>query len=173
MSVAFLFSGQGAQSAGMGEELYYAFPCVKQAIDKASTLLGEDLTELSFVENEKMNWTPYTQPLLLSWSYAFSCLLNEYGIVPEKVAGLSLGEYTALVSAGVLSFEEAVPLVQKRGRFMDQACPKEVGAMAAIMGMDRDIIEEVCRKVSIDSYAAAANYNMPGQIVIGGERRGV
>lgn len=173
MSIAFLFSGQGAQSAGMGEELYHAYPIVKQTIDAASAVLGEDIPELSFTENEKMNWTPYTQPILLAWSHAFSVLLKEYGITPAVSAGLSLGEYTALVSAGVLSYEEALTLVHKRGRFMDEACPKDTGAMSAVLGLDREIIETVCSDIQKDSYVAPANYNMPGQIVIGGEKQGV
>lgn len=173
MSVAFLFSGQGAQTVGMGEELYRSHAVVRKVIDEGSHLLGEDLTSLSFKENEKMNWTPYTQPLLLAWSHAFSELLKEAGIFPQAVAGLSLGEYTALLEAKVFSYEEAVPLVHRRGKFMEEACPKEVGAMSAVMGAERKTVEEVCSTVSMTSYVAPANYNMPGQIVIGGEKEGV
>ena len=173
MSIAFLFSGQGAQSPGMGQELYEKYSVVKQTIDLASEVLGEDVPGLSFTENEKINQTSYTQPLLLAWSHAFELLLKEYGIMADVVAGLSLGEYTALVSANVLSFEKALNLVHKRGTYMEEAYPKGMGAMAAVMGMDREPIEQVCSAICAEHYVSPANYNMPGQIVIGGEKSGV
>lgn len=173
MKIAFLFSGQGAQEQGMGQELYEAYPIVKDTIDQASKSLGEDIADLSFSENEKLHWTPYTQPILLAWSHAMEKLLAEFDVRPDAVAGLSLGEYTALVSANALSFDEAIQLVHKRGRFMDEACPENTGAMAAVLGGEREVIEEVCKEISKQSYVAPANYNMPGQIVIGGEIEGV
>ena len=157
---AFLFGGQGAQKLGMASDLYAAYPIVKETFDTASRILGYDLRELIDSNEEKLNQTRYTQPAILTTSVAIYRLLAENGIAPDIVAGLSLGEYSALVAAGALSFEDAVALVAKRGEFMETAAPAGSGKMVAVMNTDPNLIEEICQE---------ANYNTPAQIVIGGE----
>ena len=120
---AFLFAGQGAQKLGMAGDLYATYPIVKETFDTASQILGYDLRELIDSNEEKLNQTRFTQPAILTTSVAIYRLLAENGITPDIVAGLSLGEYSALVAAGALSFEEAVALVAKRGEFMETAAP--------------------------------------------------
>ena len=173
MSTAFLFSGQGAQYNGMGKELYEEYESVRKIFDQASRALDIDLAALSFNDDEKLNWTPLTQPAILTLSHAIEHLMRDAGIKPDMVAGLSLGEYTALVSSEVFTFEDAVKLVHKRGTYMDQAVPKGVGGMAAIMGLKSEVIEKICDEISEKHFVQIANYNMPGQIVIAGVKEGV
>ncbi|MDE1547864.1 ACP S-malonyltransferase [Jeotgalibaca caeni] len=173
MSLAFVYSGQGAQYAGMGRELYDAHSIVRSVFDEATALLGYDMKELCFHENETLHLTEYTQPAILTVSYAIDRLLEQEGIQPAVVAGLSLGEYTALVKANAFSFTEALKLVSKRGKYMSEAAPPGTGKMVAVMNAERSIIEEVCEEASKVAYVAPANYNMPTQIVIGGEAEGV
>ncbi|WP_225744170.1 ACP S-malonyltransferase [Marinilactibacillus sp. Marseille-P9653] len=173
MSTAFLFSGQGAQYDGMGKELYDQYGIVKQTFDKASEALSINIAELAFNQNEKLHWTPLTQPAILTLSHAIEQLMQEAGIKPDMVAGLSLGEYTALVSSEVFTFEDAVKLVHKRGQFMDEAVPEGVGAMAAVMGLESEVVEKICDEISETHYVQVANYNMPGQIVVAGIQAGV
>ncbi|WP_208558779.1 ACP S-malonyltransferase [Marinilactibacillus kalidii] len=173
MSTAFLFSGQGAQYDGMGRELYEQYDSVKRTFDKASEILEIDMAELAFNQNEKLNWTPLTQPAILTLSHGIEQLMLEAGVKPDMVAGLSLGEYTALVSSEVFTFEDAVKLVHKRGQFMDQAVPEGVGAMAAVMGLESEVVEKICDEISETHYVQVANYNMPGQIVVAGIKEGV
>lgn len=173
MSLAFVFSGQGAQYNGMGNDFYHEFEEVRDIFDRASEQLKVDLAKVCFEEDERLHWTPFTQPAILTLSHAIEQLVKNQGIIPDKVAGLSLGEYTALVSAGVFSFDEAVSLVHKRGTYMDEAVPDGKGAMAAVLGLEAEVIEKVCLDVSTHSYVQPANYNMPKQIVIAGESEGV
>lgn len=169
MKTAILFSGQGAQYQGMGEELYHQEAIVRETFDEASHILGYEMAELCFTENERLNETEYTQPAILTVSVAFYRLLQQKGLTPDVVAGLSLGEYSALVASGALRFSEAVALVQKRGQYMTEAAPQGTGKMVAVMNAEREVIEKACQEASAFRIVAPANYNTPQQIVIGGE----
>lgn len=174
MKIGFVFSGQGAQYLGMGKEFYENSDTFKNRIDQASDILGVDLAHIMFEEEEKLNLTEYTQPIILAMSVAISEMVkSKLAIKPSVCAGLSLGEYTALVESGSLSFEKAVALVNKRGKLMQEAVPAGVGAMTAVMGAERDVVEKACLEASKVSGVYPANYNMPGQIVIGGFKEGV
>lgn len=166
---AFLFAGQGAQKLEMARDLYDAFPVVKETFDQASQILGYDVRALIDSDEVKLNQTRYTQPAILTTSIAIYRLLLEKGFQPDMVAGLSLGEYSALVAAGALSFEEALVLIAKRGEFMETATPAGSGKMVAVMNTDVSVIEEACKKASDKGYVRPANYNTPAQIVIGGD----
>ena len=166
---AFLFAGQGAQYLGMVRDLYDHYPIVKDTIDQASQLLGYDLRLLIDTDAEKLNQTRYTQPAILATSVAIYRLLLEKGHKPDMVAGLSLGEYSALVASGALDFEDAVALVAKRGAYMEEAAPAGSGKMVAVLNTPVELIEEACKKASKLGIVTPANYNTPTQIVIGGE----
>ncbi|GMA08064.1 malonyl CoA-acyl carrier protein transacylase [Tetragenococcus halophilus subsp. flandriensis] len=173
MKTAFLFSGQGDQYPGMGKDLYDQYEIVQKTFEQASNVLNYDMAELCFTENEQLDLTEYTQPAILTVSVAFMRLLEEKGITPDAAAGLSLGEYTALVASGALDFATAVDLVAKRGKFMANAAPAGVGKMIAVMNAPLDTIEEACQKASEYGIVSPANYNTPKQIVIGGEKQAV
>ena len=166
---AFLFAGQGAQYLGMGRDLYDRYPIVKETIDQASQVLGYDLRDLIDKEEAKINQTRYTQPAILATSVSIYRLLKEKGYQPDMVAGLSLGEYSALVASGALDFEEAVALVAKRGAYMEEAAPAGSGKMVAVLNTPVEVIEEACKTASEVGIVTPANYNTPSQIVIGGE----
>lgn len=166
---AFLFSGQGAQQLGMARDLYDQHESVKTTFDEASKALEYDLRALIDHDEEKLNETKYTQPAILTTSVAIMRLLNENGIKPDVVAGLSLGEYSALVASGIIDFQEAVKLVAKRGQYMTEAAPTGSGKMVAVMNTEPALIEEICQKASERGIVSPANYNTPAQIVIGGE----
>ena len=166
---AFLFAGQGAQYLGMGRDLYDQYTIVQETIDQASQVLGYDLRHLIDREEEKLNQTRYTQPAILATSVAIYRLLQEKGYQPDIVAGLSLGEYSALVASGALDFEDAVALVAKRGAYMEEAAPAGSGKMVAVLNTPVEVIEEACQKASELGVVTPANYNTPAQIVIGGE----
>ncbi|MGX7014068.1 ACP S-malonyltransferase [Vagococcus silagei] len=174
MTIAFVYSGQGAQYLGMGKEFFESSDNFKKNLEFANEQVSFDLLSVLFEDEGRLNQTEFTQPAILAVSVAISELIKEMcHIRPTAVAGLSLGEYTALVESQALSFEEALKLVQIRGRLMSQTVPDGVGAMAAVMGLDRQIVENVCQKCSGNELVVPANYNMPGQIVIAGHKNAV
>ncbi|MFV8044253.1 ACP S-malonyltransferase [Streptococcus pluranimalium] len=170
---AFLFAGQGAQSLGMARDLYEHFDIVKDTFDQAGQILGYDLRQLIDEDKDKLNQTRYTQPAILTTSIAIYRLLVTKGLEPDIVAGLSLGEYSALVASGALDFASALKLVAKRGQLMEEAAPAGSGKMVAVMNTDASLIEEACQKASELGVVSPANYNTPQQIVIGGEMTAV
>ena len=166
---AFLFPGQGAQFAGMGRDFYDRFPEAQDVFDQAAAVLGPDFLEVIFSgPEEKLQQTENTQPAVLTVSIAILRVLEKQGYKAIGLAGLSLGEYSALVAAGTLSFKETLLLVQKRGLYMQEAVPLGQGMMVAIMGLSHDIVEQLCRDARPEGFAAPANYTCPGQIVISG-----
>ena len=172
--LAFVFPGQGSQQVGMGEELAQEYDVVAKTFDQADQILEIGIKELCFSgPEEELKKTANTQPAILTTSIAFYRLLKEEGISPDITAGHSLGEYTALVAAGVLSFEDGLRLVRKRGQLMSQADPEGNGTMAAVIGLDASEVEKVCAAGSQVGIVEAANYNCPGQIVISGEEEAV
>lgn len=172
--IAFIFSGQGAQYPGMGKDLYENFEVSKEVFKTSNAALGFDVTKLCFEgPQEELNKTENTQPSVLTVSIAALRALEERGIHADVTAGLSLGEYSALVCSGVFKFEDAVRLVKKRGRFMQEAVPAGIGAMAAILGLDIEKVKEACIKASEIGIVEGANFNCPGQIVIAGEVKAV
>lgn len=173
--IAFVFPGQGAQAVGMGRDVYEAVPNSRAVFQKGDEVLGFPLSQLIFEgPDSELKQTVNTQPALLTASVAYLEALNEKGFTADYVAGHSLGEYSALVAAGVLSYEDAVRLVRLRGQFMEEAVPGGQGAMAAVLGADREALGELCKKISEESgIVELANVNCPGQIVVSGSQAGV
>jgi [acyl-carrier-protein] S-malonyltransferase len=168
--IAFVFSGQGAQYVGMGKELAEQYEVAKNIFEKADKALELDVQGLCFNgPEEDLNRTENTQPAILTTSIAILEILKEKGLKADVYAGLSLGEYTAHVAAGTLEFEDAVRLVKKRGRYMQEAVPEGKGTMAAIIGLEEESVAEIIKKASVHGIIEGASYNCPGQIVVGGE----
>jgi len=173
--IAFVFPGQGSQTVGMGHQLAEQYPEVMEYFKKADETLSAELSKLIFEgPQEELTKTINTQPALLTTSMAILERFQKSAITPDYVAGHSLGEYTALVAAGALTFEDGVFAVRKRGEFMEGAVPNGEGSMAAILGLDREPLTEVTSEVSNSGFPVSlANLNCPGQIVISGSRKGV
>ncbi len=175
MKTAFLFPGQGSQSVGMGKDLADHFPVSRAVFEEADQALGFSISKLCFDgPEEELRKTFNTQPAILTVSVAALRVMQEAGLACDITAGHSLGEYSALVAAGVLEFADAVRLVNKRGQFMQEAVPLGEGAMAAVLGMDREKVVEICAEVEKEAGAVqAVNFNCPGQIVIAGKTAAV
>jgi len=173
--VAFVFPGQGAQSVGMGKDFYDAVPASRRIFESADEVLGFPMTNMIFEgPDSELKKTFNTQPALLTASVAAFEAVREQGVTPDFVAGHSLGEYSALVASGVLSFEDAVGTVRARGEFMEQAVPGGQGAMAAVLGAEREALAELCRSITAEGHLVElANLNCPGQIVVSGSKEGV
>lgn len=169
MKHAYVFPGQGAQFSGMGKDLYENNPSAKALFEKANEILGFNITEIMFEGGaDELKQTKVTQPAVFIHSVV---LANVLGIKPDAVAGHSLGEFSALVAAGVLSFEDGLQLVAKRAMAMQKCCEEVAGGMAAIIGMEDENIEQICNQTQ--GIVVAANYNCPGQLVISGENEAV
>ncbi|MBQ3553728.1 MAG: ACP S-malonyltransferase [Clostridia bacterium] len=168
--IAFLFSGQGAQTVGMGKELAENYKVADEVFDIASESLGLDMKQMVWESDEEtLKITENTQPAIVTMSIAALRVLEEEGIRADVVAGLSLGEYSAHVASGSLAFADAVRLVRKRGKYMQEEVPVGKGAMAAIMGMDDESVYAVCEKAQSTGIVSPANFNCPGQITVAGE----
>jgi [acyl-carrier-protein] S-malonyltransferase len=171
MKIAFIFPGQGSQYAGMAKEFLENFAESRDVFETANSALGYDLVHLCLHGPvEKLNLTENTQPAILAASIAILRPLERRGLTASAAAGHSLGEYTAITAAGGFELKDAVALVQKRGRYMQEAVPEGAGLMAAILGMEREDVEKTCHEAAKNGIVAPANYNSPGQIVIAGER---
>lgn len=168
--IAFIFPGQGAQYIGMGQDFYEQTEIGRQVFEEASSLLGFSMADLCFQENERLDVTEYTQAAMVTVSIAMMKVLEEKGIKPDAAAGLSLGEYAALVAAGVISEKDAITTVRQRGILMQEAVPQGIGAMAAVLALDPETIEKVISSIP-DVWIA--NYNCPGQTVISGKKEAV
>jgi len=174
MKTAFIFPGQGSQYVGMAKEFIENFEESRAIMETASAVLGFDLVQLCLNGPvEKLNLTENTQPAILAASLAILLPLEKRGLLATAAAGHSLGEYTAITAAGGFELKDAIALVQKRGRFMQEAVPEGTGLMAAILGMDRQVLEKTCLEAAKNGIVAPANYNSPGQIVIAGEKKAV
>jgi len=171
---AFLFPGQGSQAVGMGKELAERFPTARRVFEEADQVLGYKLSHVCFAgPEEKLRLTEITQPAVLTVSIAALRVLQERGSAPDFVAGHSLGEYSAHVAAGTMSFADAVRTVRNRGKYMQEAVPVGIGAMAAILGMELEKVNQVCAEAAQGEVCETANVNSPEQIVIAGHAAAV
>lgn len=174
MKLGFLYAGQGSQHPGMGADLYDAFPAFRQVVDQAADHVDFDLKEVSFTDSQGvLNQTRYTQPCIVAFAAGLTAVLRERSIVPAAAVGLSLGEYSALHAAGVFDAVTAVELVAFRGKAMEEAAAGRPSAMMAVLGLDREPLQAACDQASALGCVVIANYNCPGQLVIGGEKDAV
>lgn len=170
MKAAFVFPGQASQFVGMGKDLYDTYEIAHHIFDTANEIMGLDLRQICFEGPEdKLKQTYITQPAIFVHSVAVNSILKERGFIPQAVAGHSLGEYSALVSAEALSFEDGLKLVKERGRLMYEAGQKQPGTMAAIIGLAPEKVQELCDSLANQGIVQPANFNSPGQIAISGE----
>lgn len=175
MKIAFLFSGQGVQYPGMGQDLYTHYSESRTIYDKADALLNWDLKEVCFHDQEGLiHQTRFTQSALFTTSIAALCAAKAQGIVPDAVLGFSLGEYSALVASGILSFEDGLKLVEKRSEYMEACTKQNEGSMAAVIGLSNEEVEAVCEAIRLEGLTIVlANDNCPGQVVISGEKKAI
>jgi [acyl-carrier-protein] S-malonyltransferase len=172
--IAFIFPGQGSQVVGMGRALAEAFPVCRETFEEADRALGEPLSRLCFEGPEdRLRLTENTQPAILAVSVAAYHLLASRGLEPAFMAGHSLGEYSAHVAAGTIAFEDALSIVRRRGRYMQEAVPLGQGAMAAVLGLDAAGVAAACEEAAEGDIVSPANLNAPGQVVIAGSREAV
>ena len=173
MKIGFLFPGQGSQAVGMGKDIYDKYDEAKKVYDRVKELTNVDIAKISFEGPEDvLNQTKYTQLAILTMSLAVVQILKKENIKAEISAGLSLGEYSALIYSGILDFDEGVKLVQKRGEYMQNLVPEGNWQMAAVLGLDDETVENTCKKVT-DGFVVPANFNCNGQLVISGEEEAV
>jgi [acyl-carrier-protein] S-malonyltransferase len=172
--IGILFSGQGSQYTGMGQD-FYESKDIHNFYEKASEILGYDLKAVIFEENPLLNNTLYTQPAILVTSLViYEVLKQEYQLHPQAMAGFSLGEYSALCASGVFTYEQIVQLIDKRAKLMEEASLHNKGMMAAVIGMDQDVLLELCQSISTeDDFVTIANYNCPNQLVVSGTKEKV
>ncbi len=172
MKLGFLYAGQGSQHPGMGADLYEAYPAFRAVLDSAE--VDFDLKEICFTDSRNLlNQTQYTQPCMVAFAAGLTAVLREQNIIPSAAAGLSLGEYSALHAAGVFDAQTAIRTAAFRGHAMERAAQGIESAMIAILGLDRASLEAACAEASESGIVVIANYNCPGQLVIGGEREAV
>lgn len=173
MKIGFVFPGQGAQFVGMCKDYYDKYDTVKEIYNKASEILGFDVAKLTFESDEEtLCQTKNTQVAILVMSLAIAELLKQNGIEAKVSAGLSLGEYSALIYSGVIGFEDGLKIVQKRGTYMQECLPEGNWSMAAVLGLEDKVVEDVCKDVT-NGFVVPANYNCEGQVVISGEKEAV
>lgn len=172
MKIGFLFPGQGAQTVGMGKDLYDNFEGYRNVYNKVKEITGVDVADITFNKEEELNQTKNTQICILTMSLAILELLKKENIESEISSGLSLGEYSALINSGAISFEDGVKIIKKRGELMQEFCPEGDWSMVAILGLDEEKVNEICKNIR-SGFIAPANYNCPGQIVISGEKKAI